>query len=366
VLRLVGPAAAGFGLCLLAIVALRPLAIAIDLIDRPGGRKKHQGEVPIVGGLAMFIGVALGVGLLPSTMGMGDTFLAACAVLVTIGLIDDRFELSPWARLPGQVAAVFVVMAGSGVMVTTLGDPFGNGDITFRNYDAVAFTVLITTAAINGFNMLDGMDGLAGTTALTSFLALGFLAWGSGLHEPVAMSLVLGAAVSAFLIFNLPVRANRPFRCFMGDAGSTLLGFSVALLCIQVSQGPVKAASPVTTLWTVALPLYELVWSTVRRIVRGVSPFRADAEHFHHLLQKAGFGVRGAFGVFAVLTVLLAGFGVVSERMGMPQHISFMLLVLVGAAVISLMYRAHLLWRLIPVSLRQLPPLDGGVQEQGG
>jgi len=364
VLRLGGPAAASFGLCLLAMVALRPLAIAVDLIDRPGGRKKHHGEVPIVGGLAMFIGVALGLGLLPGSM--GDSYLAACAVLVTIGLIDDRFELSPWTRLPGQIAATMVVVVGSGLMVTTLGDPFGTGEITFRNYSALAFTLLITTAAINGFNMLDGMDGLAGTTALTSFLALALLAWVSGLQDIFGMALVLAAAVSAFLIFNLPTRFNRSVRCFMGDAGSTLLGFSVALLCIQLSQGPVKAASPVTMLWTVALPLYELVWSTVRRVIRGVSPFRADADHFHHLLQEAGFGVRGAFAVFVVLTVLLAAFGVASEWMGMPEHISFLLLAVTGAGVVWLMYRAHALWRLVPHWLRQLPRLEESGQKQEG
>jgi UDP-GlcNAc:undecaprenyl-phosphate/decaprenyl-phosphate GlcNAc-1-phosphate transferase len=308
----------------------------------------------------MFLGVALGVGLLPGSM--GDTYLAACAILVTIGLVDDRFELSPWTRLPGQVAAAIVIV-GSGVMVTTLGDPFGTGIIDFSGWSAIGFTLLITTAAINGFNMLDGMDGLAGTTALTSFLALGFLAWTGGLVEPAAVSLVLAAAVCAFLIFNLPIRFNRPMRCFMGDAGSTLLGFSVALICIQVSQSPAKAASPVTTLWTVALPLYELVWSTIRRLISGVSPFRADSQHFHHLLQKAGFGVRGAFAVFAGLTLMLAVFGIVTERAGVPQHYSLLLLLVAGVGVVSLMYSAELLWKLIPDSLRRLPPLEGGVNK---
>jgi UDP-GlcNAc:undecaprenyl-phosphate/decaprenyl-phosphate GlcNAc-1-phosphate transferase len=360
VLRLVGPAAASFGLCLLAILALRPLAIAVDLIDRPGGRKNHQGDVPIVGGLAMFLGIALGIGLLPGSM--GDTYLAACAILVTIGLVDDRFELSPWTRLPGQISAAIVVV-GTGVMVTTIGDPFGIGTINFSGWSAIGFTLLITTAAINGFNMLDGMDGLAGTTALTSCLALGFLAWTGGLIEPAATSLVLAAAVSAFLIFNLPTRFNRPMRCFMGDAGSTLLGFSVALICIQVSQSPAKAASPVTTLWTVALPLYELVWSTLRRLLRGVSPFKADTNHFHHLLQKAGFGVRGAFAVFAILTVALAVIGIVTELAGVPQHYSLLLLLLAGVGVVSLMHSADVLWKLVPDSLRRLPPLDSGAKK---
>jgi UDP-GlcNAc:undecaprenyl-phosphate GlcNAc-1-phosphate transferase len=358
VLRLIGPAAASFSLCLLAIFALRPLAIAVDLIDRPGGRKTHHGDVPIVGGLAMFLGVVLGTGLLPLTDASGTSFLAACAVLVTVGLIDDRFDLSPWTRLPAQIAAAFVLMVGSGAIVSTLGDPLGNGGLTLTGLGAPVFTILIIIAAINAFNMLDGMDGLAGAMALITFIALTFLSWSAGLIVPAGVSLVLAGSVCAFLIFNFPTRLNRPLRCFMGDAGSTLLGFSVAWLCIQVSQGPVEAAAPVTTLWVVALPLYELLWSTVRRAVRGVSPFRADSDHFHHLLLKAGFGVRGAFAVFVTLAGLLAGFGVAAERLGLPDHYSFMLLIAAGVGTVLLMIRADLLWKLIPESLRRLPPLE--------
>jgi UDP-GlcNAc:undecaprenyl-phosphate GlcNAc-1-phosphate transferase len=358
VLRLIGPAAASFSLCLLAIFALRPLAIAVDLIDRPGGRKTHHGEVPIVGGLAMFLGVVLGTGLLPLADASGTSFLAACAVLVTVGLIDDRFDLSPWTRLPAQIASAFLLMVGSGAIVTTLGDPLGNGTLSLSGLAAPVFTILITIAAINAFNMLDGMDGLAGAMALITLIALSYLSLSSGLVVPAGVSLVLAGSVCAFLIFNFPTRLNRPLRCFMGDAGSTLLGFSVAWLCIQISQGPVKGAAPVTTLWIVALPLYELVWSTIRRLVRGVSPFRADSDHFHHLLLKAGFGVRGAFAVFVAIAAVLAGVGMAADHIGLPDHYSFMLLIATGAAVIQLMHRADLLWKLIPESLRRLPPLE--------
>src|SRR5687768_7299311 len=105
VLNLLLPAAASFALTLLAIFALRPIAIAVDLVDRPGGRKTHFGDVPIVGGLAMLLGVVLGGGLLPPQAAPPAAFLAACSVLVTVGLVDDRFEISPWARLPVQIVA---------------------------------------------------------------------------------------------------------------------------------------------------------------------------------------------------------------------------------------------------------------------
>lgn len=355
---LIAPAAASFVLCLLAIFALRPIAIAVELIDRPGGRKTHHGEVPIVGGLAMYMGVVLGVGLLPLPDTSGTAFLAACTILVTVGLIDDRFDLSPWVRLPAQVAATLVLAFGAGAFVVTLGDPFGVGNIEFSDLASVLFTLLICIAAINAFNMLDGMDGLAGAIALIALIALTWMAWTHGLDVSSGVSLTLAAAVCAFLIFNFPTRLNRSMRCFMGDAGSTFLGFSVAWLCIQVSQTPGKAVAPVTTLWIVAFPLYELVWSTLRRIIRGVSPFKADADHFHHLLLRAGFGVRGAFAVSVALAGLLALFGVLAERFQLPQSYSFLLLILTGVGVVRLMYRAEVLWKLVPESLRRIPPLE--------
>jgi UDP-GlcNAc:undecaprenyl-phosphate GlcNAc-1-phosphate transferase len=346
-------AAASFFTCWLAIVALRPIAIAVDLVDRPGGRKTHNGDIPVVGGLAMFLGVVLGVGLLPLPDASAGAFLSACAILVTVGLIDDRFDLSPWTRFPGQIAAALVLVIGSGAMVVTLGNPFGTGVINFSQYGSIAFTIFIVISAINAFNMLDGMDGLAGTVALTSFLAIAYVSYTAGLPVPLTISLVMIGAVSAFLLFNVPLRAQATAQCFMGDAGSTLLGFCVAWLCIQVSQGATKPVTSVTILWFVALPLYELVWSTIRRVIRGVSPFKADTNHFHHLLLKAGFGPRGAFAVFATLTCLLAGVGLLCRHYGLPDRSSLVLLAVFGCVTIRLMYRARVLWALVPESIRR-------------
>ena len=346
-------AAASFFTCWLAIVALRPVAIAVDLVDRPGGRKIHHGDIPVVGGLAMFLGIVLGVGLVPLPGAGPGAFLAGCAILVTVGLIDDRFDLSPWTRLPGQIAAAVVLVIGSGAVVVTLGNPLGIGAVYFSEYGAIAFTIFIVIAAINAFNMLDGTDGLAGTVALTSFLAIAYVSYAAGLMMPLTISLVMIGAVGAFLLFNVPLRENATAQCFMGDAGSTLLGFSVAWLCIQISQGATRPVTSVTTLWFVALPLYELVWSTIRRVLRGVSPFKADTDHFHHLLLKAGFGPRGAFAVFATLTCGLAGVGLLCRHYELPDRTSLVLLALLGCATIRLMYRARVLWALVPASVRR-------------
>ena len=124
-MQLIGPTLASFFLCLMAVLALRPVAIAVKLIDRPGGRKRHDGEVPVVGGLCMLLGIVLGTGLISLPDWDATTLLAACAMLVTVGMIDDRFDLSPWTRLSVQISASLLLIFGAGETVHTLGTIFG-------------------------------------------------------------------------------------------------------------------------------------------------------------------------------------------------------------------------------------------------
>lgn len=363
-LTAVASAVVAFFVTVLAIVALRPVALAVDLVDRPGGRKTHTGNVPIVGGLAMFLGIVVGIGLLPLPVLSTTPFLAACGLLVTVGLFDDRFELSPWLRLPVQMSAA-TVLVYSGTVVTTLGAPFGQAaEIYLEGAGSIAFTMLIVIASINAFNMLDGMDGLAGATAVVAIGAIAAMAGVYGAWSVAAAALVFAGAIAAFLIFNLPTQLNRRIRCFMGDAGSTLLGFGVAWLCLRITQEPLRAVAPVTVLWVVALPLYELLWTTIRRILRGASPLRPDSDHFHHLLLRAGFGVRGAFTVYIGLAVLLALAGTAIELLDMPDWFSALMLLAGGVAVVQLMHHAEILWKILPDVLRRLPLLEGGLAQQ--
>jgi UDP-GlcNAc:undecaprenyl-phosphate/decaprenyl-phosphate GlcNAc-1-phosphate transferase len=352
VLELIAPAVASFFASLLAAVALRPVAMVVDLVDRPGGRKTHRGEVPIVGGVAMFLGTVLGLGLVPPSASV-VVFIAACALLVTTGLLDDRFELSPWTRLGVQAAASILMVEGSGISIVTIGDPFGIGSVELSGLGSRVFTVLVTIAAINSFNMLDGMDGLAGAMALTALVGLACLATGSALAYEAAVAATFIGAVAAFLVFNLPVRFNRNMRCFMGDAGSMLLGFAVAWMCILVSQQATHRVAPVTMLWLVALPMYELMWTTLRRLARGVSPLMADRDHFHHLLMRGGFGVRGAFAVFVAIASVLALFGILVNSFRVPDALSLVMFVLAGLGVTWLMNHASVLLPVVPAALRR-------------
>ncbi|MEO8316345.1 MAG: MraY family glycosyltransferase, partial [Pseudomonadota bacterium] len=273
------------------LLALRPFAVVVGLVDRPGGRKTHHGEVPVVGGIAMLAGLLIaatgGRGL--GEGGIGLLFVAA--FMVVLGALDDRFNLPPKVRLFAHLSAAVALVYSSGNVVTGLGNLGDWGGIDLGIF-AIPFTVVSIVALINAFNMLDGLDGLAGSAGL---VALGGIMTVSSLSGAASSLLIAGSmfgAVAAFLVFNLPTHLNRAVRTFMGDAGSTLLGFLLAGLSLELVQSKGVALSPIVVVWLMPIPIFELFTSTARRIVRGLPPTQADSGHFHHLLIAAGLSVR--------------------------------------------------------------------------
>jgi UDP-GlcNAc:undecaprenyl-phosphate GlcNAc-1-phosphate transferase len=335
-----------------AMAVLRPIAYIVDLLDRPGGHKTHNGAVPVVGGLGMLLGIVMGLSLVPGATGTFSLFLISATVLVIVGLFDDRFNVSPTTRLVAQFVAVVPMALGAGVAVRTLGDPFGLGVVAFTHGELLV-TAFVTMAAINAFNMLDGLDGLAGGIALVGLFGI-FLAGGHALQLPeLALLGVIAGAVVGFLCFNAPVQVNRRVRCFMGDAGSTLLGFALAWLAISVSQHPGATVAPITTVWMISVPAVDLVWTVVRRVGRRQSPFRADNEHLHHLLLNSGFGVRAVFLVMVGIASIGVALGLALQGFGAPDWVSASSLVAYAVVVVTFCRHASRFARLVPSALRR-------------
>ena len=310
---IVPPIIVAFTVTLVFMAALRPLAKGLTLVDRPGGRKSHIGEVPIVGGVAMFLGLLFGFSLLPESVLSGPFLPLASGLLVAIGVLDDKYALPTSVRLITQISAVLIMVFGGGLVLHDLGSPFGFGSLNLGAASLI-FTLLITVTIINAFNMVDGVDGLAGSLALISLASVaivGGLAAGSTQIAVVAI-----AAIVAYLIFNFPVQANRGIRSFMGDAGSTLLGFIIVWVTIGVSQGEGRVVSPVICLWFASVPIYDLFTCFVRRISNGYSPFKPGRDHFHHTLKRGGMGVREVTGVLVTLQFIYALIGLVAHFAG--------------------------------------------------
>lgn len=341
-----------FLITVVLLLVLRPLANAIGLVDHPGGRKTHSGKVPVIGGVAMLGGLIVAAVMEPNLGHNGVAVALAAAFLVFIGALDDRFDLAPPLRLFAHAAASIALAYGTGYTVLDLGNLTGFGTVS-TGWAALPFTVIACMALINAFNMLDGLDGLAGGCALVAFAGLSVVAVGSGSPTATTIACSLLGSCMGFLLFNLPFRFNRALRTFMGDAGSTLLGFvlaCVALLLIQPSRANIP---PVFILWMLPIPIFELFASTGRRIMRGASPMQADQGHFHYLLVRSGFSVRLIFLIYLAVSIGSMVAGISAWRAGLPEPIMFGLFVLVFLAWLGFIRFSPAIGTLLPVQLRR-------------
>ena len=288
------------------IVAMRRLALALGLVDRPDQRKQHLGEVPLVGGLAIFTGMLAGAACYGVFDGFERSLLGTAAVLALLGALDDRFGLSVRDRLLIQTIAILTVIASTGVYIHTLGHIFGH-DVVL-GWLGVPMTVLAVIGLVNAFNMMDGIDGLAGSLTLVSIAAVILFASPTPLRGVIMLLALLAAAMLPYLVVNLGFVGG---KVFLGDAGSTLIGYLLAWVLIRLSQMPETHLSPVDVLWCVALPVLDTLAVMYRRMRAGQSPFKPDRGHIHHILQGAGLGPRATLAVLVVLAVGLASIGAI-------------------------------------------------------
>jgi len=302
------------------MVALRPIAKSVDLLDKPGGRKVHDGEIPIIGGMAMLAGFFSGAVILGDTGGVFPSVFAASVLLVAVGVLDDKYAIPAALRFITQIAATLIMVYGAGLPLVEIGDPFGTGIISMGSFTLI-FTLLVTLTMINAYNLIDGVDGLAGTLALIALLAV---ALAGGIGAPTTgFALTAAATVFAYLLFNFPVVWNRPVRSFMGDAGSTLLGFTIVWVTLTVSQGPERVISPVHCLWFASIPIYDALTCFVRRIKAGKSPFSPARDHFHHTLRRGSMGVRRVLGTLTGIQLTYALIGLAGHFAGVPDVTMF-------------------------------------------
>lgn len=302
-------------------VVLARFAPSLGLLDHPGGRKDHHGSVPVVGGIALVVTLLCAVFCLDRTP-VPPSFLAAAGILVVVSVWDDWKELHHIPRFAAQIAAVLVMVYGAGIELKSVGNLLGWGSIGLSIF-VVPMTVFAVVGVINAVNMIDGMDGLAGSTSLVSLAWFGVAATLSGLPGQAGLAWILCGGLAGFLLLNLRLPWQPRARVFLGDAGSTLLGFALAWLAIDLTQGPGRTMPPIAALWIVLLPLADTVSLMARRRSRGHSPFKPDREHIHHFLLAHGFSVSGALGIMVLASVVFGAVGVFGWRMGVPEPVLF-------------------------------------------
>ncbi|QYJ74060.1 UDP-N-acetylglucosamine--undecaprenyl-phosphate N-acetylglucosaminephosphotransferase [Shewanella sp. FJAT-52076] len=315
------PLITAFVLSFASVKFVHPLAVKAGLVDIPNGRKQHVGEIPLIGGVSIYLSVMMcSVWFMPGMTEL-HVYLVSAAMLLFIGVLDDRYDLPVRYRLVAQILVASIMIFGGGLYISHFGDLLMLGDIRLGKL-GILVTVLAVVGAINAYNMIDGIDGLAGSLSAISFTALALLLGSSG-SDWYLLPILFIAALVAYLMFNLGWPDKRLAKIFMGDAGSMLIGLTIVWLLVIGVNGDAPSFRPVTALYIIAVPLMDMAAIMYRRIKKGDSPFKPDRDHLHHIFMRAGCTPQQALGCISLISALLAGVGFIGELVQIPESVMF-------------------------------------------
>src|SRR5690625_292327 len=298
---------------------VRKLAIKWNIVDLPNYRKIHTEITPRFGGIAIFIGSMLGLlYLLPSNEHMFAIVSGAFVIVIT-GALDDRYDIRPIVKLTGQfIAASFLVSSGLIIEQVTL--PFlGKIDLGFISVLVTVFWVIGITNAIN---LIDGLDGLAtgvSTIALISILTMAII---DAQIIVVYFSTVLIGANLGFLYHNY-----YPAKIYMGDTGSNFLGYMIAVISMLGLFKNVALLSFLIPIIILGVPIFDTLFSIIRRIRDKESIMMADNKHVHYQLLRIGFSHRTSVLIMYGFSAVFGGLAIVASQV--PLNVAFFIFIFI-------------------------------------
>ncbi|UUY06174.1 undecaprenyl/decaprenyl-phosphate alpha-N-acetylglucosaminyl 1-phosphate transferase [Svornostia abyssi] len=271
--------AAGVTAALTPVSAM--FARRVGAVDAPRERGLGPGGTPLLGGLAIYAGVVVGMLLMLDVDAEYVGVLLGATVITLVGALDDRFDLLPGVKLAGQILAA-VIPVHYGVVVDNVTVPF-LGPVDF-GWLGAPLTVLGMVAVMNIVNFSDGVDGLAAGVAMISAAAFAVIAFDLGRHEAGVLSAVVAGAALGFLVFNFP-----PASSYMGDCGANLLGLLLACIAVLGAVKTNAVLALILPLLVLAVPFLDTTFVVLKRLKYHRPVYEADREHFHHRLDRIGF-----------------------------------------------------------------------------
>lgn len=311
---------------------VKHLAERVGAIDVPkDGRRMHKTPIPRMGGLAIFIGFLVAALIFMPRMDRALwAILIGAALIVVLGMLDDRFTLPAKSKLVVQLAAAAILVFFGDLRIDRLTNPFGPSLYSYWDlgFWAYPITIIWILAITNAVNFIDGLDGLACGVSGISSINLMIIA----LLVSNGQAAILMAALTGACIGFLPHNFN-PAKIFMGDTGSTFLGFMLAAVSVQ---GLFKAYTVISFLVPVlllGLPIFDICFAVIRRIANGKSPMEADRGHIHHRLIDMGFSQKQSVAIAYVLTGILGLAAVLLTVSGAVRTMIMLSVILVVGAV---------------------------------
>jgi UDP-GlcNAc:undecaprenyl-phosphate GlcNAc-1-phosphate transferase len=301
-------------------IGISTLAKAINLVDIPDNiRKLHIGNVPLIGGIVIFISVVYGTFVFGVDPFYRYVIISLVPILI-VGTIDGiRAVAVPISfRLIAQILASWMVILFTDVYLKDLGNLFGQGTV-YLNQFGIPFTIFAVVGMCNAFNMLDGKDGLAGSVAVVIISSLLLLLYLNGIIYNWGLILILSLAV--FLAFNMNLFGQER-KIFLGEHGSSSLGHLIAWNLVYLSQAT-DFITPVTALWFVFFPLTDALLTIMRRVKISQSIVKADRRHLHYLLSDRGFSDQMILLGVVLLSIIGVTTAVVANLLNIQEYYLF-------------------------------------------
>ena len=355
------------------VPATESLAIRIGAMDVPNERSLHEVPTPKLGGLAVLVAVLVGGTIFLPWDDETRSILAGAIVITAVGVVDDLVDLPAGVKLLGQIAAAIIPVA-NGVTVSDftlpflgrvdpgsvqLFDPPGIGPVDLGQ----VLTVFGIVAVANVINLIDGVDGLAAGVCLISAASLAVIALSLDRNAAGVLAAVTAGASLGFLRHGFP-----PASSFMGDTGSNLLGYLMAVITVQGALKTNAVVALFFPLVVLAVPILDTGFVVAKRLKYNRPIYRADTEHFHHRMARIGFSQRRTIAYLYGWTLVLAGVALALRFVPYSDNhghfdafwTTFMAFCLLGAVAASI-YVIHVLeiLKLRHIRLRQLVGLHG-------
>lgn len=334
-----------FTLTYFAIPSIINIARSKHLYDEPTERSSHKESTPSLGGIGIFAGAIFSIVLWTPFENFGNLQYILCAMLILflIGAKDDISPVSPTKKLVGQIMAASILVFKSGISLNSF---YGLAGIEvplpfWLSVLVSIFTILVIT---NAFNLIDGINGLAGSVGALIAATLGSWFFMTDHIEYATVAFATVGATLAFLKYNYT-----PAQIFMGDTGSLILGLVTAVLVIKFIDlnfsldldAPFRFNGvPAVAIGVLIVPLYDTIRVFITRIIRGDSPFQADRRHIHHLLIDYGYTHLQATGILVIVNMFYISF-----VFGAHKYISIHWMLLIEIAVATLL--TYLLYRAV-------------------
>lgn len=314
-----------------------------QLMDEPGTRSAHSTKTPTLGGIAIFFSLTV---VITTIGGVLDTkllmlLLGGMTVLFFLGLKDDLLVLAPRTKFMGQLLVVGVLIIFTDTRIIGF---FGLlGVSTLPYWISVIFTLFVYILIINAYNLIDGVDGLAGGLALFASAAFAFLFW---IMKDVSMMTISVAAIGSLVPF-LRFNFSRKRKIFMGDTGSMLIGFVIAFFVVRflsetytLRASSLFSSAPVLVLSIVFFPLLDtLRIFFIRTVIYKKSPFEADKNHLHHAFIKLGYSHKQTTACIVIINTILFVFAFLFKDCDI--HFQLFLLLIIGTILYSAIFIYH-------------------------